>query len=274
MPGTIPLVNEALAILGQAMPPPSDWPLRYVVQNGSLVSLVLKTNSRPSTEWLTPDLQGQLAAAGVRGLHVNLHPATGRILFSKNWHRLWGEPQVQDALNLWHGPGAFQQLLPALYAESLDVAEAFLAPSPGHFVADLYCGIGASLQRWSRHGAGSAGVELDAEAVACARINAPTAQVLRGLCAQRLPQLSELANSHPARLAYVNPPRLGLEPEVLQWLIAAFQPQRLAYLSCSVGTLRRDLVALTQAGWRVESLQPFGFLPQTHHVEVLALIAR
>lgn len=84
--------------------------------------------------------------------------------------------------------------------------------------------------------------------------------------------MREWAKTSGVRLLYVNPPRTGLEPEILTWAIDEFRPERLAYLSCSAGTLSRDLRALTVAGYKVEALVPYDFFPQTHHVETLALL--
>lgn len=271
------LVTSTFAILAKAMPAPDQWPLRFIVQNGALVTLILKCQRLPSTTWLTPEVTSTLNAIGLRGLHVNLHPATGRILFAKRgWHQLWGDSRVQDDLGQWHGPGVFQQLIPSLYAESLDLAEQYLAPNSDAVVLDLYSGIGGSTRRWLAHQSQVVGIECDGEAIECAQLNAPQANVLRGLCAQRLPQLREHVATFEAmhRLLYANPPRLGLESEVLAWITAECRPQRIAYLSCSPGTLRRDLLALTNAGYEVDALQPFDFFPQTHHVETLALLHR
>ena len=56
------------------------------------------------------------------------------------------------------------------------------------------------------------------------------------------------------------------------WAAMEFRPERMAYLSCSAGTLSRDLAALTAAGYTVEALTPYDFFPQTRHVEILALL--
>ena len=49
---------------------------------------------------------------------------------------------------------------------------------------------------------------------------------------------------------------------------------RIAYLSCSPGSLARDLRALAGSGFRVERALPFDFFPGTDHVETLALLER
>ncbi len=151
----------------------------------------------------------------------------------------------------------------------------FLAPAGGDCVADLYCGMGAGLVRWLACGARTLGIELGGESVECAHTNAPAALVLRGTCKERLPQLQAWADQGSGkenRLLFANPPRTGIEPEVLEWIGGVYQPERMAYLSCSAGTLRRDLEILAGSGYRVERLTPYDFFPQTYHVETLALL--
>lgn len=271
-----PRVRAVQALLARRLPPPERFPLAFLAQAGAQATLIVKSRERPDLDWLTDEVSAGLAAAGLEGLWLHLHPSAGRRLFAKNgWTLLWGAPESRDGDGLVYGPTAFQQLLPELYRQALDEAQAFLAPGAGCAVVDLYCGSGASLRRWITAGARAIGVELSAEAVANAARNAPGAEVLRGLCAQRLAQLTPwlaAGDAGETRLAYLNPPRTGLEPEVLQWLIDTARPRRLAYLSCSAGTLHRDLTALCAGGYRVRRITPYDFFPQTYHVETLALL--
>jgi tRNA/tmRNA/rRNA uracil-C5-methylase (TrmA/RlmC/RlmD family) len=260
-----PEVRARLATLAQAVP--GDWPLHAVVAAGDFLTLVLKTAQAPvdvAAFAAGPDW----AALGVRGVFLNLHPSAGnRVLGQKGWLRLWGEDRA-DEDGLFYGPSAFQQLIPELHGAALDRAERFLAPGPDRAVADLCSGTGRSLARWRAAGADALGVELSGEAVECAE--RAGLRCLRGKASERIPQLREwLAGRDWA--AFANPPRLGLEPEVVHWL-AEDRPARLAYLSCSAGTLARDLAALGQSGFEVEAIFPYDFFPQTSHVETLALL--
>jgi tRNA/tmRNA/rRNA uracil-C5-methylase (TrmA/RlmC/RlmD family) len=270
-------VHQIVALLTQALPPGPGFPMAFYVQAGAQVTLILKTAKLPEITWLDQSLQQGLAASGIEGLWLNLHPAAGRRLFAKRgWHLLWGHPRSRNGNGLIYGPSAFQQLVPGLYEHALDEAEAFLAPSADTPIIDLYCGSGSTLVRWVRRGAPALGVELGGEAVACARENAPQAHILRGKCGQRLPQLTTWLQEHKKSASqgrlYVNPPRTGLESEVLNWVTEIFRPQRIAYLSCSAGTLRRDLEGLAAAGYRITRILPYDFFPQTHHVETLVLL--
>jgi tRNA/tmRNA/rRNA uracil-C5-methylase (TrmA/RlmC/RlmD family) len=268
-------VRAMIRWLMHTLPPAPEFPLAFFVQSGAQATLIVKARHAPNLSWLNAAQRLELTGIGLDGLWLHLHPAAGRRLFARNgWTLLWGQPHSRDSLGLIYGPTAFQQQIPGLYRQALDAAEAFLNPQSGDSVADLYCGIGASLARWTGRGARVLGVELGGEAVGCVGLNAPDATVLRGKCADRLPQLRTWTPAMGVRLLYVNPPRTGLEPAVRDWATEEFQPNRLAYLSCSAGTLSRDLAVLTAAGYTVDALIPYDFFPQTHHVETLALLRR
>lgn len=267
-------VRAMLRVLAGVLPNAERFPMAFYVQSGGQATLVLKSNRTPDLAWLTPAVETALAATGIDGLWLNLHPSAGVRLFSKRgWRRLWGNPESRNSLGLRHGPATFQQVLPELHQRSMAEAVRFLNPGPASAVLDLYCGHGATLACWTHRGAATLGVELGGESVEYARRNAPAATVLRGACTTRLPQLRDWVARYPRPLVYLNPPRTGLEPAVLSWLAEEVRPPRVAYLSCSMGTLKRDLAVLAAAGYRPHAIQPYDFFPQTQHVEALALVA-
>jgi 23S rRNA (uracil1939-C5)-methyltransferase len=268
-------VNRLVALLRRALPPELRLPVAYLHVAGGQATLIVKRRDY-APEDLAPVRAG-LAATGIEGLWVHCHPSAGRRLFARSgWHLDWGVPVSRDAAGMEHGPAAFQQLLPALHAESVELACGHLAPAADVAILDLYCGVGTTLRRWRDAGAAALGVELAGAATDCAARNAPGATVLRGTCEQRLPQVRSWWREQAAaqRCCYVNPPRSGLEAAVLAAIARELQPERIAYLACSAGTLARDLAEFEAAGQRVEAIVPFDFFPGTHHVECLALLRR
>jgi tRNA/tmRNA/rRNA uracil-C5-methylase (TrmA/RlmC/RlmD family) len=267
-------VRALVQLLAQRLPVAGELPLAYLHVCGAQATLIVKAHHIPvgSLDAVLADL----ARTGLEGCWLHLHPAAGRRLFARSgWHLLWGMPRSRDAHGLLHGPTAFAQALPELHDAALAQAGAHLRPGPGVGVLDLYCGYGASLREWTAAGSAALGVELSGEAVELAAINAPRATVLRGTCLQRLPQVREWWSAPGGeRVAYVNPPRSGLEADVAGALAQELRPARVAYLSCSAGTLARDLTMLATAGYRVATIQPYDFFPFTHHVETLALLDR
>ena len=90
------------------------------------------------------------------------------------------------------------------------------------------------------------------------------------------------AGSDPARwcqgadVVVLDPPRKGLEPELLHWLCSPAAGEagvrRLLYLSCGWPALRRDAAALLGSGhWRLRHAECFLFFPGSDHIETLTV---
>lgn len=271
-----PIVAKTIELLQQHLPSSNKFNLAFLLQTQAQCILVLKQREVPATKWFTAAFEKELRAIGIEGFWIHLNPSAGRRMFEKTqWVKLFGEKRSKDRQGLWYGPGAFQQLIPELYFESVQEASSFLNPNENSAVIDLYCGTGTTLREWTSKGAAALGIELGGEAVECATLNVPQATVLRGACRQRVPQIALWANQMrqigKMVTLYVNPPRTGIEPEVLQW-IAAEKPKRIAYLSCSPGTLSKNLSYLCENGYSISRIIPFDFFPQTRHVEGLVLL--
>jgi len=271
------MINRNIQLLTRRLPLPEGFPLAYFIQSGAQITLVVKSREMVDMSWLDNKLRSAFESNGVEGFWLHMHPSTGKKIYGKGgWQLVFGKSRSLTHDNLVYGPSSFQQVLPGLYNDSLEAAVDFLSPGSNHTVIDLYCGIGASLRKWSETGATVIGVELGGEALECAKINVPQATLLRGTCAQRIPQLNEYISQSASQgkgiSLYANPPRTGLEKEVSEWIAAQLKPGKIAYLSCSAGTLYRDLVFLSKNGFKVQSIIPYDFFPQTLHVEMLALI--
>lgn len=133
-------------------------------------------------------------------------------------------------------------------------------------VVDAYCGIGLHARRLARAGARVVGIELDPEAVAGARRDAPEGAVF-----EEGPVEALLPAHLPADVVILNPPRAGVAQEVAEALAAA-PPRRIVYVSCDPATLARDLRRLG-GGFRVESVRSFDLFPQTAHVETVVALS-
>jgi 23S rRNA (uracil-5-)-methyltransferase RumA len=143
---------------------------------------------------------------------------------------------------------------------------------------DLYCGVGVhgvTVRKLLRRDRDEhVGVEESAAAAACARRNAHRAAIparfVTGKVEATFPALLE---SEPAFRVILNPGRPGCRPVVLEALAAA-RAQRVAYLSCNPETLARDLGLLVRGGFTIDEVLPVDLMPQTDHVEALALLRR
>lgn len=70
----------------------------------------------------------------------------------------------------------------------------------------------------------------------------------------------------------VDPPRKGLDARFIASAID-MAPAKLVYISCNPATFARDAKLFTESGYEVKKVQPVDLFPQTHHVELVALLA-
>ena len=68
-----------------------------------------------------------------------------------------------------------------------------------------------------------------------------------------------------------DPPRAGMHEDVINVILNA-APKKIVYVSCNPATQARDL-ALLDAHYKVEAVQPVDMFPHTHHVENVVLLS-
>jgi 23S rRNA (uracil1939-C5)-methyltransferase len=144
-----------------------------------------------------------------------------------------------------------------------------VGPAVGHVTAvDAYAGTGEHARRLAERGWQVTAIEVDPGACRAARAAAGDRwAVLEGRVEDRLEE------ALPVDLLVVNPPRAGLDAEVVHRILDN-PPARVVYVSCDPATLARD-VALLGSAYDTSSIRCFDLFPQTAHVEtVLSLVRR
>ncbi len=138
---------------------------------------------------------------------------------------------------------------------------------------DIYCGAGLFTLALARQGFQTLGVEVGHEAVLCAQESARKNRLdssanFRGGKAERIIERL-IREGEQFDAAVVDPPRKGLQPEVIENL-PKLGVRRLLYVSCSPPTFARDVKALKEIGYQINWIQPFDMFPQTYHVETVS----
>jgi len=214
--------------------------------------------------------------SALHSLWLNLNQEqTNRILGTAflHWH---GPRAIVDRFGgaeIHYPPGAFGQSNPEIAARIIDhVREQVTA---GARAVELYAGVGAiGLSRIDR--------------VAALRLNKLAPQSLLGLemtiagldPMQRAkvsiapgPASAARGLIQDAEVVIADPPRKGLDPTLMQEIIAQ-PPHRLIYVSCGLDSLLRDVALLTSGGLKLDSLRAFNLIPYTAHVETVACFSR
>ena len=192
---------------------------------------------------------------------------------------LFGEPYIEEKLlgrTFRISARSFYQINPyateMLYAKAIEYA----GLTGKETVIDLYCGTG-TIGILCANGAKKVyGIEIVADAVKDARVNAKLNDVTNidfftgdaKVGARRL-----IENNIKADVVIVDPPRKGCSKETLD-AIVTIGPKRLVYVSCDPSTLARDVAYLNEKGFRLEKVQPVDMFPHTNHVETVVLMSK
>jgi 23S rRNA (uracil1939-C5)-methyltransferase len=286
-----PPINPVLAAVREAVEraaaPTYDersgdgW-LRYVLVRSSAwkrtaqLILVVRDRTWPGEAML---LQRLRRLRGVSSVVLNLNAAPGNAILGEHFVSVTREGALLErvgGLTLKSSAGAFLQANVAAARRVYERVLSWADPQPDEAAVDLYAGVGAI----SFYLAGSAravvGVEESLIAVRDAKQNTRLNGYhnVRFLAAPAARGLTEAAAQlGPVALVTLNPPRKGAD-DATRRAIAAVAPARVVYVSCEPTSLARDLDWFAEHGYGVAAVQPYDLLPQTEHVETVALLRR
>lgn len=145
-------------------------------------------------------------------------------------------------------------------------------------LVDAYCGLGLFSITCSEGVSQVIGVEVSADLVAFAKRNAEANKVANArFVVGKAEQIFEgLDVDADKTLVILDPPRKGCD-EVFLSQLAAFNPAKIVYISCNVHSQARDVeyfIKNTNGRYVVEEVKGFDFFPNTHHVELVAVLKR
>lgn len=135
---------------------------------------------------------------------------------------------------------------------------------------DLYCGTGFFAVALAGEAKKTVGVELIAEAIADARVNAELNGVEVEFHDAKTEEFDWMKIG--ADVVLLDPPRSGMHDKALQDVIAA-KPERIVYVSCNYKNFAREMVML-QEHYTIEAMRAVDMFPHTPHVELVTALVR
>lgn len=242
-----------------------------------MVVLVTKDKNLPHKEELINKLIENLQ--GVVSIIQNINSQKTNVVLGKESIVLWGKDKIIDYIANFKfaiTPLSFFQVNPiqteVLYNKALEYADL----KGNEVVFDAYCGTGTISLFLSQKAKKVYGVEIVAEAIESAKLNAKENNVdnvdfIVGESEQVIPELIE--KGIKADVVVVDPPRKGCEKSLLE-AMANMSPEKIVYVSCDPATLARDLCVLEKLGYKAIRVQPVDMFSNTYHVENVVLLEK
>ena len=176
----------------------------------------------------------------------------------------WIEEKI-DGFTYRISPNAFFQTNSFASGMLLETVKRFCGNVKDKTVLDLYCGTGffsIALASEAKH---MIGVELNAEAIADAKVNASLNNVTPDFFAA--PTENYDWSIHNADLVILDPPRSGMHDKALADILR-IQPKTIIYVSCNPKNFAREMVQLEKI-YRVTDMTAIDMFPHTPHVELV-----
>ena len=138
-------------------------------------------------------------------------------------------------------------------------------------VFDLYCGTGTLGIFASKQVKQVMGIEIVPEMVQDAQENlklnnVPNMQVIEG-------DVGKIDFSERPTTIIIDPPRSGLSPQAIKYLIE-LAPEKILYISCNPVTQAKNCQELEDDGYQIERLAPVDQFPHTPHIESIAFLRK
>lgn len=210
---------------------------------------------------------------------VNVNDKKTSMVLGDKEKTIYGKGYIEDVLcgcTFRISPKSFYQVNPVqteiLYQKAIE----FAGLTGKEKVIDAYCGIGTIGIVAAKHAKEVIGVELNADAVRDARVNAKRNEMTnirftQGDAGKFMTALA--AENETADVVFMDPPRAGSDEAFLSSVVK-LGPKKVVYISCSPQTLKRDLKYLTKNGYQVRGMQPVDMFGWTEHVECVVLMSR
>jgi 23S rRNA (uracil-5-)-methyltransferase RumA len=176
-------------------------------------------------------------------------------------------------LNFKISPFSFFQTN-SLGAEVLyETAREYVGTTKDKMLFDLYSGTGTIAQILAPVAKKIVGVEIVAEAVEAAKMNAElnNLQNCEFIAGDVLKVIDSIEDKPD--IIVLDPPRDGIHPKALEKIIA-YGVDRMVYISCKPTSLVRDLEVLQANGYKIEKAVAVDMFPGTVHVESVILLHR
>ncbi|WP_342755136.1 23S rRNA (uracil(747)-C(5))-methyltransferase RlmC [Pantoea sp. MBD-2R] len=219
-----------------------------------------------------PGLREQLPQLSV--ISANIQPVHMAILEGEEEIPLSENQTLAEQLNdvpLWIRPQSFFQTNPAVASSLYATARQWVSELNISSMWDLFCGVGGFGLHCATPEMALTGIEISAEAIACATRSAE----LMGMKKVSFAALDSTAfatgEGEVPDLVLVNPPRRGIGVGLCDYL-SQMAPAFILYSSCNAQTMASDIARLN--AYAVEKVQLFDMFPHTAHSEVLVLLRR
>ena len=249
--------------------------IRYCTTGELMVNVCLGYEDEKETKRLLDFLLKEVPS--ITTLLYTINPKWNDTIYDLTPQVYFGKGFVTEKLEEFSfkiGPKSFFQTNTRQAEKLYTITRDFAGLTGNEIVYDLYCGTGSIGIFLSKLAKKIIGVEVIAEAIEDAKINAAISQIehadfFAGDVIKICDDAFFAAHGQPD-VVITDPPRAGMHEKLVSKLLEIAAP-KIVYVSCNTATQARDLGLLSEK-YTVEKIQPVDMFPHTHHIECVVLL--
>ncbi len=252
--------------------------VQFVVERKSRrVQLALIVNRRGKDPVIDRFVKQLYKEGMFLGIWINYQSESTNRIFGDQWELIAGEPYLWEnlqGLSFAFHPACFAQAHLNLFERMLQSIQQSVIPQSR--IVEFYSGIGVI----------GLSVASQSQKVICSEINPYAEECFHLARLQMKPDIQKRVSfilggadklTHlvdEGDVLIVDPPRKGLDPHLLEKILAAPHLKQIVYVSCGFQSFKRDCEKLLEKGWKVEKAEAYLLFPGTNHVEMLCILKK
>lgn len=203
---------------------------------------------------------------------LNVNQRETSMVLGNRDYPLYGPGYMEDELcgkRFRISPQSFYQVNARQTEVLYQTAISFAGLTGSETLLDAYCGTGTIGLCAADHVKQLIGVELNADAVRDAKVNARLNQTANAdfFCEDAGRFMVKMAKENlPLDVLIMDPPRSGSDERFLTSVLTC-KPRTIVYVSCNPETLARDAKFLVKGGYKAVKAVPVDMFPHTEHCE-------
>lgn len=216
----------------------------------------------------------------INGVSINLNTSKSNIILGKKTYLAEGKGFIIEKLgDIFYkiSTNSFFQINPNIAEKILNTVKSYIQKEFNNpVILDAYSGVGT----FSMYLA-----SIAKKIIAVEEVPSATKDCKENLELNRInnieiytcdvkEKLKEISNKKEESIDCIilDPPRAGVERDVIDIISDKIGPKMIVYLSCNPSTLSRDLEIFYDKGYKAEFVQPYDMFPNTYHIECLTIL--
>lgn len=261
----------------------------YISKNGFLKNCVIRNNEKNELMLIIVvnkkskiSLLSKLLISlykeneNLKSIYISIKEKDDNVIFGETFINIIGDKYITEeimGISFKIYPDSFFQINKKQAIRIYNDALNLLGNYENLNLIDAFSGTGTLAMLMAKKAKKVIGIEYTKSSVDAAILTAKENNIenVKFICSKFEEVIEEVIEENDIKYILFDPPRKGIDKEALEY-VARNKIEKIVYISCNPATLARDIKILKDYSYELKFIKGYDMFPQTHHIEVLALL--